>query len=1152
MPELFRIPAQMVCGGIDLVTPVDKMRPGMFPYLLNVRVVQEGRIEPRGGYSRLFSTPLTPALLHSIRRLNNQITDSYLYIIGNGTELFTWNGTGEPSEADTGYSGLPLSLIVFRPSNTPEAWMYVFDANKSIKVNAEGQTREVGVAPPAGPPHVEYGVPALVIIEDYVGASGYVAYGTASSPQDLDRTNSSNPTIAAILYPVGQTTGWCWINPNLNGQTFWTGNRMRPWLNLGQANQDLCVVREVWPAIANTTVSAIAYDSGSTGKCSIVLAPGSGNLSRNSLIQIDSEMVRVESVISTPDGVNTSIRCYCTMTHTAGAAVTGLVSWYTYAGQNHAPGETISSLAVICSSSSAGTGSLAKLHMINAALANSRPVSLANDYLHISLFLVNPQFVTQANIMLDIDPSTTSVGGGGNAFTGNYLSATVTAAQLNQFGPGNIVGDSWTEVVIPLSSMTRFGNDATQTLANIMATQVQVVTAGGGCAFAFNSWHIFGTYGPNLSALNSPTGLSYQTVYRDTGTGAQSVPSPQPYYQIFPLREQVFVTPVTTTQPGINDIDVYRQGAAITNYVYDGSVGNFPSNPQAFSDTQPDTSIAAQQQTDLTQIQPFPIIQTARIGTVNTCGTTVTWVSGNQFDLQLLGATVILINGVTYVTQGQPLSATMLLVTQSAGVQMNAPYQINNPTLFGQPLPVVFGALEGPFAPVVFGLGDPLNAGTLYYTNLSNVDAASDANTLELCAPSTPLISGDVWNGYCFAGNKADVFLVRYSYLTTIGASTSTTYQWSRIPTASGMWARHACKAGPDGVYFIGQDGWYRATEQGCENISDEHLYPLFPHANQPAQFVNNLYPVNMNLPDSMRLSTGDNEINFDYTDTNGGRQRLRYDIKAKRFFAHNYNDPMSVGYLVEHLEGDSGATQQILLGQTSGLFYLTGGDTDDSAAITSLIQTPAYDGGDNRSTKLFEYGMFDYDATSAAALSISALYNDLQIAGPSFTFNAAAGVRTQGLGALITGGFVMAAYRNVGYTIQLKGGPDGTRLYALESTGYLQPYLTAYLVTQFINLSVPGWKMHRRLYAGYISNSQLLFTIRTQDGRTYGPYTLPSSGGQFRVFPQMLNSTIKDLSFSYQLDAQGQTCALFDDSFTIETKLWTEPDYLNLAIFKT
>jgi len=126
MPEVIRSPFRMNCLGVNLSFPVDRLPEGYFPYLSNIRVVQEGRLDSRPGYT-VFGT-LAGASFHTIRRLNDTDSDyapqEYIYVLGSGTNLVTGTESGL-SVIDTGYSGDPLSLLTFRPENSPEAWMYV-------------------------------------------------------------------------------------------------------------------------------------------------------------------------------------------------------------------------------------------------------------------------------------------------------------------------------------------------------------------------------------------------------------------------------------------------------------------------------------------------------------------------------------------------------------------------------------------------------------------------------------------------------------------------------------------------------------------------------------------------------------------------------------------------------------------------------------------------------------------------------------------------------------------------------------------------------------------------------------------------------------------------------------------------------------------
>jgi len=1210
MPDPTPITLRMDCAGIDLTHPVDAIPENFYPYLFNARVVVEGRLESRPGYFAVTSS-IAPALLHSIRRLNDETgqfaLSGYIYVVGNGTKLDAGIITAI-NEIDSGYSGHPLSLIPFRPENSPVSFMYVYDENKLRKVRPDGVIRNIGVAPPSKPPVVRYGVPAMRVLTDADQAFGWTGYGAAGAASSVDRANSSSPTVTAVIYDSG-STGWCALAPNLNNQSFWTGDRMR--VKIGT---ELVAVREINPAVDATTIQAIAYDTGSTGPCTVVLNNSPANVKVNTLLQFATEYVKVQSVSQSNDGLSYSIRCSTVGSYSAGVTVTGVVSWYLYSTGTLTAGMAIEAKAINSTIGVAGTGAVVlpfvhtgtnvdtsgvavtrhsgpKFHawtpgttvVINsvtytiasmvdddnliltssagvqsnvafaavnydASKANNRPISITDDYMHISLFLQNPDNVVEINVMVDIDAGTTTVGAGGNAFTRNYWTWTITPEQLNDYGPGNYVGNSWSEVVVPISSGIRSGSDQTRTFATVKAIQIQLVTTGA-CAFGFDSWYFFGTYGPVIQP-NAPVGYSYQSRNRDSTTGAASIPGPFTRYQMFPLRESCEVTPATTNQAGVDSLDIYRQGGTLTDFVYVGTVQNIPASPQSFQDSQSDASISTNPQPDLTLIQPWPILDTPKSGVVNVIGTSVFLVSGDPFNVNLLANTVIQINGVAYLTYGQPNSTTFLEINNSGGLQLGAQYKIASPTIAAQPLPFVFGPLEGPFSPVVFGLGDTKNAGTLYFCNPGNADAASDQNTVELAPPSEPLISGSTWNGLIFTGSNDNIYMSRYSYLENPNAIGTGVFQTVRIPSPSGMWSRYACTRGPDGVYFLGRDGIYKASENGCVSITDAQLYPLFPHDGQPATFERDFYPVNMTLTDELRLSANDFDIFFDYVDSQGNSVSLRYEISKQRWFPHFYANKIAYHYLVERSVDDPTDQTILLLGKETGVIYKSGGNTDNGADINTIVQTPSMDGGDPRIQKLFVDGMTDADGNGN--LSLAYFLDNNQVASPVSVVTRT-GSRQQtptSISDLLTN---LQLYRNISAKYSWTGGPAGPRLYVVNFTAYPQPYLSTKVTTQINIIQYPGWKIHRRLYAGLISTTVTRFIIHCQDGRTYGPYEIPSTGGRFKIFQQMLDHAIKDLAFGYELEGDnGSQFALFPDSFTVEMKGWSDPEFIDIAVFRT
>lgn len=1142
MPEIARAPLRMDCPhGLNLVDAVDRMRPGSFPFLANCRVVEEGVLEARPGYAPYGTSSVSPKLYHSIRRLNDPdqslAASGYTYIVGNGTTVDA--GTESTlAQVDTGYSGNPLSILTFRPEQSPESWAYIYDADKQSKVRADGMVRAIGVAPPNAAPNADYGIPAWVEVTDGQATTGWAATGIDSGPTQEDRTNSDTDTLTTVIYDSG-TTGWCCIQPAVT-MPFWMGERMQVILNTGQANVETVVVREIHNAITSTTIAGILYDSGTTGLCSIVLTGNPVGLDRNSLIQIvgggGTEIVRVLSVTLSPDGSVYSLRTVTANAHASTATVNGILSWYVYTVQTHVATETITSHYIQFGHAAQGVGGGALTAGIDASTANSRPIDTANDYLKISIFLQNPQNVVNVQLLLTLDATPNF------SFTnpGNSWIYTITQAQLNDSGSS---GDAWAEVILPLSSGERSGSDYTRTLADITGVAIQM-TSTGACSWGFDWFYLFGTYGPVIQP-NAPSGYFYSSTFRDSTTGAASVPGPTTRYSLNPLREAVIVTPATTTAPGVDSDDIYREGGTLTSFVFVGSVANNSGSPNSFTDGLSDFAISANPGVDLTLLQPWPVLGLPLTSVVDVAGTSVKWVSGSRFPLSMLNNTDTLLNGTAFLTRGQPHSATFLELDADAGVLTNATLSIVSPTLAGQALPLAFGPLEGPFAPVAFALGDMVNSGTLYFSNTSNLDAASDQNTLELCGPTEPLVTGEVWNGLAFAGSRENVYLVRYSFLASEGG---TPYQFSRLPGASGFWSRWGICRGPDGIYALGRDGIYRWSDGGGENISDSLLYPLFPHDGQPATGANGLLPVDMTQINFMRLSYTDESIRFIYLDTGGNQVTLRYELTEKRWFLHAYADPMSFEYLDEPLVNSPNFPQILQLSRALGLIYKIGGNTDNGADINSQFQTPYIDGGDERLRKLPVDFMTDSDGSGSLDV---AMFFDNGTSNTAATTIILTGPRVQtpvNVSSVPNG---LALYRNMSIKCAWTGGPSGPRVFATEPSFYLQPYLSNRITTQFFNLSFPAWHMHRRLYAGLISNGAVQFIIYCQNGINF-TIDIPSTNGKFLIQPIMLNQTIKDLALAYELNSPDLSkFALFPEAFTIETKAWGEDSFIQLAVFK-
>src|SRR6185295_2945709 len=129
----------------------------------------------------------------------------------------------------------------------------------------------------------------------------------------------------------------------------------------------------------------------------------------------------------------------------------------------------------------------------------------------------------------------------------------------------------------------------------------------------------------------------------------------------------------------------------------------------SFTDSYSDDVIDSNPQEGQTNFQPWPTIDIPRSGTLtDTAGTTIRD-SGTGFNLSWAPGTKIQVNGI-YYTIYKVISTSRLEIYENADSQGSVAWNVYEPVLMGQPLPVLFGPYEG-FA---FACGDPNNPGVLY------------------------------------------------------------------------------------------------------------------------------------------------------------------------------------------------------------------------------------------------------------------------------------------------------------------------------------------------------------------------------------------------------------------------------------------------------
>lgn len=212
--------------GMDLVSPVNRIRAGMAAIAQNVRAYVLGGLQFRNLLSDAILTLTEVA--HTIRRLNDSTPNGpaggYSLIIGNGSKISVWNPTLGVVDVATGMSGNPVSIIPFRPNASVQPWAYIADSapqgdvtittkflisgaattfvtNGMLKVRSDGLCYKMGIKEPQLAPIVSTSdivttgtdsLPATTIPWTNVGGANTTNYG-------YGQTNAADGTQPVII-----------------------------------------------------------------------------------------------------------------------------------------------------------------------------------------------------------------------------------------------------------------------------------------------------------------------------------------------------------------------------------------------------------------------------------------------------------------------------------------------------------------------------------------------------------------------------------------------------------------------------------------------------------------------------------------------------------------------------------------------------------------------------------------------------------------------------------------------------------------------------------------------------------------------------------------------------------------------------------------
>lgn len=189
---------------MNLVAPPDLLGPGEYAYLQNTRRLLAGRItgRPPLGSNQLGSA--LPDGVTSVVRMNDTTANGpmsgYVLISGAAGNMYV-----NAAAVKSGLSGKPLSFLPYRPSQSPQPWCYVGDANAMWKVRSDGTIWKVGIAEPQVAPAVTVsaGSGPNFVAYRYTyrsSATGAVSNGSPESPPQTVPQTSTSGSIPASSF----------------------------------------------------------------------------------------------------------------------------------------------------------------------------------------------------------------------------------------------------------------------------------------------------------------------------------------------------------------------------------------------------------------------------------------------------------------------------------------------------------------------------------------------------------------------------------------------------------------------------------------------------------------------------------------------------------------------------------------------------------------------------------------------------------------------------------------------------------------------------------------------------------------------------------------------------------------------------------------
>jgi hypothetical protein len=325
----------------------DSLPPGKHPIAVNIRAVNDNSVETRPGTGpQVFATHALPVT--DLRSYTVLGTDNLPRTLARDSDDTIW--LDDSTQVGTlAAGGLGATMIPFRPSQSPDPYMYIANAADYQKFSAPDPTvvaSKVGIAEPQD--SCEAAQIAQQFTEVLSPGGTWNTAGTASAWSSGDR--STDIVVTALNDPVspfkeGGIHGA--TPPRWSVQVSPTVQYQRGEIVYFNGSPALITIVEevIAPLSISMTVQAIYYKSGPPGVAVVVLqgitSPGKSTpqdnqsgvilnnidviaqLVRGALVSIGGETTFVRSVTSGPDN-QICIECFLNNVHAIGEIVIGL------------------------------------------------------------------------------------------------------------------------------------------------------------------------------------------------------------------------------------------------------------------------------------------------------------------------------------------------------------------------------------------------------------------------------------------------------------------------------------------------------------------------------------------------------------------------------------------------------------------------------------------------------------------------------------------------------------------------------------------------------------------------------------------------------------------------------------------------------------